>query len=163
MHIRDFRIGDEAALYAVFHSSVHRVASRDYRPDQLDAWAPEGMEPAFWASRMQAIRPFVVEDAEQIVAYADVQPDGCIDHFFVSAARARQGLGTRLMNHLHETAKAREIPVLASEVSRTAQPFFRRFGFVIVERRSPVVRGVVVPNALMRKVLAARPGDRSNR
>jgi hypothetical protein len=31
--------------------------------------------------------------------------------------------------------------------SCAAQLFFHRFGFVIVEQRAPVIRGVVVPNA----------------
>ena len=37
-------------------------------------------------------------------------------------------------------------------------PFFHKFGFVIAEHRSPVVRGVVVPNALMRKQLVSPGG-----
>jgi putative acetyltransferase len=103
---------------------------------------------------MREIRPFVVEDGRgQIVAYADVQPNGYIDHFFVSGARARQGIGTLLMNRIHDVARDRGIFVLTSHVSRTAQPFFRKFGFSLSEERTPVIRGVVVPNALMRKEL----------
>lgn len=43
-----------------------------------------------------------------------------------------------------------EEPALSSDVSLTAQPFFARFGFEIVEQRCPVIRGVAIPNALMR-------------
>jgi putative acetyltransferase len=43
----------------------------------------------------------------------------------------------------------------SSDVSLTTQPFFRAFGFTIVERRTAVVRGVALENALMRKQLAA--------
>jgi putative acetyltransferase len=55
-----------------------------------------------------------------------------------------------LMNRIHETALAQGIMVLTSDVSRTAQPFFAQFGFVVVEQRAPVIRRVTVPNALMR-------------
>jgi putative acetyltransferase len=61
------------------------------------------------------------------------------------------------MEHLHAVAIARSTSFLFSEVSRTAQPFFTKFGFAVVEQRSPVVRGIVVPNALMRKELASDP------
>jgi putative acetyltransferase len=156
MLIRPFAVGDEAALYAVFHSAIHDVASRDYTPAQVDAWAPP---PATgnderWARRVQGIRPFVVEIDGRIVAYADVQSNGYIDHFFVSGAAARRGIGTALMNRIHEAAAAQQIAELTSHVSITAQPFFARFGFVLVEPRSVVIDGVSLSNALMAKTLA---------
>jgi putative acetyltransferase len=157
MHIRKFRIGDEPALHAVFHSAVHEIARADYCAAQIDAWAPADMDPASWAERMQRINPFVVEQEGCIVAYADVQSDGWIDHFFVSGAYPRRGIGALLMRHIHDVASTFGASTLTSHVSRTAQPFFQRFGFVVVEQRLPVLRGVVIPNALMRKELA--PAD----
>jgi putative acetyltransferase len=157
MHIRDFRIGDEMALYAVFHSAVHQLASQHYTSDQIDAWAPRTIDQGLWAQRMQSMRPFVVEQAGHIVGYADVQASGYIDHFYVSGAHARQGVGTMLMNRIHQAAYMQAIKVLTSEVSRTAQRFFQRLGFVVIEQGAPVVRGVVVPNALMRKELVTEP------
>jgi putative acetyltransferase len=43
--------------------------------------------------------------------------------------------------------------VLTSDVSRTAQPFFKHRGFDVIEERRPVMRSVVIPNALMKKEL----------
>ena len=153
MHIRDFRVGDEMALYAVFQSAVHQLASQHYTADQISAWAPQIVDQALWTDRMRGIRPFVCEHAGHILGYADLQSNGYIDHFYVSGTHARRGIGTMLMNRIHQAANLQGIKVLTSDVSRTAQPFFQRFGFVIVEQRSPLVRGVVVPNALMRKEL----------
>jgi putative acetyltransferase len=155
MRIREFRVGDEAALHAVFYSAVHQLASQHYTPEQINAWAPRDSDSRLWSQRMQGIRPFVVEHAEQIVAYADVQYTGYIDHFYVSGAYARQGVGTLLMNRIHQAADARGIKLLTSDVSRTAQPFFQRFGFILVEQRTPLIRGIVVPNALMKKALVS--------
>ena len=158
MIIRDFRVGDEMALQAVFFSAVRQTANRDYSPEQIEAWAPEAFDRDEWTQRMRGIRPFVVEDTGEIVAYADVQPDGYIDHFFVSGSRARQGIGSMLMQRIHEAARAQAVGELTSNVSRTAQPLFERFGFVVVEYRSPVTRGVVVPNAFMKKTLSQQEG-----
>ena len=157
MHIREFQLGDEAGLYAVLLSAIHDLASKDYTPEQIEAWAPASFDPEAWAKRMQGIRPFVVESRGRLVAYADVQPTGYIDHFFVSGPVARTGIGTMLMNRIHETASAQGIRVLTSDVSRTAQPFFAQFGFVVVEQRAPILRGVTVPNTLMRCELTANP------
>jgi len=111
---------------------------------------------------MHGIRPFVVEHDGEVVAYADVQDSGYIDHFFVDSAHAGRGVGSMLMRHLHEVASGRGVSLLSSDVSRTAQPFFERFGFRVVEQRSPVVRGVVVPNALMHKDIDLLPPGRTN-
>ncbi len=151
MLIRTFRVGDEPGLHEVFHSAIHDIAIKDYTAEQVNAWAPESLDPALWADRMRGIAPFVVELDGRPIAYADIQPSGYIDHFFVSARFARQGVGSKLMRRLHDEAAAKGMHLLTSNVSLTAQPFFKHWGFSIVEERQPVVRGVVIPNALMKK------------
>ncbi len=155
MHIRPFRPGDEAALYRVYYSAIHQIAVHDYTAEQLEAWAPKALDPAIWAERMRAIHPFIAEIDGQIAGYADVQASGYIDHFFVAGDFPRQGVGRALMERIHEEAARVGLAELTSDVSRTAQPFFAHFGFQLVEQRFPVVRGVTVPNALMRKDLSA--------
>src|SRR5215468_3342210 len=130
MRIRQFRGDDALALREVFYSAVHDVASRDYTAEQIEAWAPASFDVSQWTERMRALAPFVVEDAGEIIAYADLQPTGYIDHFFVSGSVARRGVGALLMNHILDTARTLRIPELTADVSRTALPFFRRFGFV---------------------------------
>jgi putative acetyltransferase len=57
------------------------------------------------------------------------------------------------MRRIHEKAAHKDIPLLTSDVSRTAQPFFMRFGFTMVEEKQPIIRGIVVSNASMEKRL----------
>jgi putative acetyltransferase len=153
LNIRPFSPGDEPALHAVFQSAVRGLTTKDYSPEQVDAWASAGADPGLWARRMQEIRPFVVAHEGGIVAYADVQPSGYIDHFFVSAPHAGTGVGSLLMRHLHRVAAKQSVVELTSQVSFTARPFFERFGFAALSQQSPVIRGVVIPNVLMRKGL----------
>jgi putative acetyltransferase len=154
MRIRRFESGDEPALFDVYYSAIHLIAARDYTPEQLRAWAPADLDRELWRNRMQGIRPFVVESGDRIVGYADVQPNGYIDHFFVSGHHSRQGIGALLMARLHQEAEALGLRELTSHVSRTAQPFYERCGFHVVEQCLQLRRGVVIPNALMRKPLA---------
>lgn len=154
MEIRRFRYGDEAALFRVFLSAIHVIASQDYTTEQIDAWAPADLNLDRWANRVREIWPFVVEIGDEVVGYADVQQDGYIDQFFVSGSHARKGIGTRLMARIHEEALSLGLTELTSDVSKTAEPFFILHGFQVVERRYPIRRGVTLQNALMRKVLA---------
>ncbi len=154
IHIRPFRAGDESALQAVFHSAIHSIAARDYSPEQIEAWAPTHIDRDLlhlWEKRIQALSPFVVEVDSAIVAYADLQPSGYIDHFFVSGPSSRRGIGSALMDFLLSEASVRLIPVLTSDVSLTAQPFFHRFGFHVIKQREATIRGVKLPNAHMQR------------
>ena len=148
--IRRYRPGEEAALFEIYYSAIHLVARRDYSPEQIQAWAPRDLDQGLWATRIRGIHPFVAELAGELVGYADLQANGYIDHFFVSGQHGRHGIGTALMSHLLQEARAASLTELTSDVSRTAQPFYERFGFTVVEERQPELRGVVIPNAFMR-------------
>jgi putative acetyltransferase len=153
MKIRRFQPGEELALFEVFYSAIHLIARNDYSEEQLNAWAPLDLDRELWVDRINGINPFVAEIDGQPVGYADVQLNGYIDHFFVCGHHSRQGVGKALMDVIHSEAKRLNLTELTSNVSQTAQPFFDRFGFVIVERKKSVIRGIELRNALMRKEL----------
>jgi putative acetyltransferase len=151
--LREFRPGDEPALRQVFESAIHGTARRDYSQRQVDTWAPREYDPDAWALRVQGIRPFVALLDGDVAGYADVQPDGYVDHFYVAAEAGGQGVGGALMRGLFASADELGLAELTSHVSITAQPFFAHFGFEVVEHRVFEVRGVEMRNAAMRKIL----------
>ena len=61
-----------------------------------------------------------------------------------------------LMERIHQEADTLGLVKLTSDVSRTAEPFFRHYRFWVVEKRFPVLRAVEFPNALMRKDLCTQ-------
>ncbi|RZJ47844.1 MAG: GNAT family N-acetyltransferase [Acidovorax sp.] len=153
--IRHFRTGDETALRAVFHASVHGLACKHYCAEQLVAWAPLEHDAAQWAQRMQANQPFIAQagDGGAIAGFADLQADGTIDMFFVAPAFAGQGVARALMAHIHAQAAERGIARLHAHVSLTAEPFFAAQGFVVQARQQVERAGVVLHNARMDKAL----------
>jgi putative acetyltransferase len=159
MIIREFRLGEELALHEIFHSSVHELARSHYTPDQISAWAPESFDGAAWVQRMRTIRPFVAEESGQLIAYADLQDSGYIDHFYVAGSHARRGIGSKLIQHILAMARRRAISELTSDVSLCAESLFARHGFTVVERRTVVVRSVEIPNVRMQR--KAIPGAAS--
>jgi putative acetyltransferase len=152
--IRRYKPGEERALFEVYYSAIHLMATRDYTPEQIQAWAPKELDMNLWENRIRGINPFVAELNGEVVGYADLQANGYIDHFFVSGNHSRRGIGSLLMEHLLGEAKSLGLSELTSDVSRTAQPFYEKFGFVVVEQRTPERRGVIIPNALMRRYVA---------
>lgn len=153
MQIRPYVHGEEALLRAVFHSSVHGLASRHYTAAQLLAWAPAEYDAALWAQRMRANQSWVVELDGALAAFGDLQPSGYIDMFFVAAPYAGRGIGSALLRHLLGLAAERRIAVLRSDVSLTAEPFFARHGFSVETRNQVAVRGELLANATMCRLL----------
>ena len=158
MHIRRYAEGEEAALRAIFRSSVRGLACHQYVPAQIDAWSPPVERAELreqWVRRIQANQPWVVEIDGKLAAFADVQDSGYIDHFFVASEFAGRGIGVALMRYLHEVARGRGTVKLFAHVSLTAEPFFRHAGFIVEMRQRPTIRGVELDNAVMSKVLDA--------
>ena len=153
MLVRNFNAGEETFLRSVFFSSVHQLASRDYSPEQLEAWAPREYDDSHWIKKIRKLRPFVAEVDGCVVGYADLQASGYIDHFYVAGSRVGRGVGRALMEHIHRAAHQRRILELWADVSLTAEPFFAKWNFVAETRQSVVVRGIVIPNVRMRKRL----------
>ena len=157
MFIRDFRLGEEAELRAVFFSSVHELTLQEYSLEQIEAWAPWTYNTNQWVEKIHAIQPFVAEINGRIAGYADLQPSGYIDHFYVAAPFAGRGVGSALMDHIHQIARKRQIAELWANVSLTAEPFFANHGFIAEARNSIVIRGVTLSNTRMRKRLQDTP------
>lgn len=152
--VRPVQAGEETQLRDIFYSSVHGIACAHYTLEQRSVWAPEEYDTAAWEERIRRNRPFVAERNGTLVGFADVQPDGYIDQFFVAESAAGQGIGGALMRRLEQHARSLKVAKLTSNVSLTAQPFFMHFGFSIEVEQTVVVRGIAMKNAKMFKMLS---------
>lgn len=88
-----------------------------------------------------------------IVGYADLQPSGLIDHFYVHHAWQGRGIGGKLFSKLEEQAIEQGHVELCAHVSITAKPFFESRGFRVVKKQSVKLRGVEVSNFQMRRAM----------
>ncbi|QID19843.1 GNAT family N-acetyltransferase [Nitrogeniibacter mangrovi] len=140
---------DLPVLWALFQAAVHRLTSAHYTAAQQVAWAPAGAPPAAWLARVRANAPWVARRSETIVGFADLQADGRVDMFFVAPEAAGTGVGRALMQRLIAQANDRGLVAMHADVSLTAEPFFRHFGFRVIARHTVIRRGVSLRNARM--------------
>ncbi len=156
MKIRDFKSGDEPALWTLFSQSVRHVSIADYTESQVQAWAPATVDiygRDRWWSKMALIKPCLAEIDGVIVGYASVDHDGYIDHFFCHHLYQRQGIGRSLFGHLQHIAIQGQCRRLFTQSSITAKPFFESQGFVVLEHQRVSIRGEVLDNFKMEKLL----------
>ena len=131
MEIRKFRSGEEETLWNLFYNTVQNVNIQDYDENQIAAWAPDDLDLNIAIQKYRDIDPFVVVKSGKIIAYADIQPDGYIDHFYCHYAFQGQGVGKVLFATLVKVARENGILDMYSNVSITARPFFEAMGFSV--------------------------------
>lgn len=148
--IRNFGISDVDELWLLFYNTVRTINIQDYSLAQVKAWASDTIEPSAWQSRLIANKPFVALINNTIVGYADLQQDGLIDHFFVHHAFQRHGIGNALMQHIFKVAHERGLSSVHANVSKTAKPFFERYGFIVIQKQTVQLRNEQFTNFLMR-------------
>ena len=93
MEIRRFKEGEEVEILKLFYNTIHNVNIRDYDKNQIEAWSPEDFDINVAIEKFREIKPFVAIKDGRIVGYADIQPDGYIDHFFCHHEFQGQGVG----------------------------------------------------------------------
>lgn len=153
MEVRCFKDTDTPLLIELFRTTIHIVCSKDYSQDQLDTWAPEQIDVDKWTTRFSRSFTMVAEKNQQIAGFANLESDGCIDMFYVSAEFQSQGVGSRLFEALETEAKKRGLKKLHSDVSITARGFFISKGFIVEKEYSKRVGAVHFPNTIMTKTL----------
>jgi putative acetyltransferase len=152
--LRRFRDDDLPTLIELFRDTVRRVNVRDYTPEQVQAWAPDEIDPAKWRS-FAGRYAIVAEFAGRIVGFADLEANGHLDRFFVHAETQGRGVGRAMLQELLDQARRSALPRIFAEVSVTALPFFERHGFVVLAEQSVQVRGQRLTNYRMERRLSA--------
>lgn len=152
--LRPSRPGDLEQIAALFHASVHQVAGADYTARQLAAWSPPGFDRDRWRDRLTGEKTVIAETPEGMAGFCSWTVEGYLDLLFVHPACLRRGVATALYAAAEQFLRDHRVPRVHTQASVTAQPFFLRQGFRLVQHQTVHVRGVDLPNAIMEKLLA---------
>ena len=144
-------------MVSLFQRAVHEVASRDYSPTQILAWAPEHPDREAWGRRLETGGVFVYERNHEIMGFVRIDFTGCLDLLFVHPEVQRRGIARGLFDRIISWALSRGMCHLYSEVSVTARPFFESVGFRVVREQIVERRGVLLQNFRMEKNIATKP------
>ena len=154
MILRAYDESDAEATLRVFLRAVRVTASKDYSPEQIAAWGSDDISLDVWAVKRLQTDTVVAVEGDEVLGFSDVDERGYIDMMFVDPAVTRRGVASALLDHVTRMAREHGAVELTTYASLTARPFFEKHGFVVVEERQPVLRGVSLTNFSMRKPLA---------
>jgi putative acetyltransferase len=157
MKLRAYVDQDATATMSVFERAIRITASTDYTSEQIDAWVSTGLDgsdaSAWWAAARAAAMTIVAVEDDQVVGFSDLVDGSLLDMLLVDPDVSRRGVGAALVTRIVRLARKGGAGTLETYASLTARPLFERFGFVIVERCTPVVHGIVMTNFKMRLAL----------
>ncbi len=151
--VRSYVPDDAEATIAIFLRAIREIASRDYTPDQVNAWAQVESHEG-WA-RKRAGRPTWIATVDGSPAgFSDLEPNGYLDMMFVHPQYKGLGVASLLLKTVEAAAQDQGLPRITTEASLTARPFFEKRAFEVVATQEIQKRGQTFKNFRMEKRLS---------
>jgi GNAT superfamily N-acetyltransferase len=157
MLIRDYKASDAVAIVRLFYETVRSVNLKDYSAEQVQAWASQLPDPELWHARMSQRCTLVAEEAGEVIAFAELESDGCLDMFFCRKDFIGHGVGQLLYRAIEAQALSMGLLRIFAEVSITARSFFEHCGFSVCRQQTVTRNGVELSNFQMEKYLIRSP------
>ena len=154
--IRRANASDLDDLLTLFANTIRFINSRDYNPPQIEAWLSSIHNRDRWLDKIKNQYFLLFQEEGLVLGFASLDQGRYIDLLYVHHKRQGEGIAGLLLKELEtEALKYPGQPlVLSTHASLTALPFFQRQGFVLEHENEVDLRGVVLKNYRMTKVVS---------
>ena len=132
----------------LFRDTVRTVCCSSYMPSQLEAWAPDDIDPESFSEPLLASYCICALEGNSLLGFGSIFPEtGLLDMLYVSSEHQGSGVGKVLLKAL-EAMTDKRIQVYVSDC---AKPFFSHMGYSVVREDIAVRRGISLHRWLMEK------------
>jgi len=158
--LRPFLPADTPILAAIFVAAIQELTGDDYSEAQQGAWAEAAEDEAQFGKRLAGQLTLIATLQNSPVGFASLKGPDHIDLLYVHPSVAGQGIASMLVDALEKLAGARGVKSLTVDASDNAEPFFKKRGYVAMQRNTITINGEWLANTTMQKTLAenAAPG-----
>lgn len=147
MKIRKYAPTDCESMYKLFCDTVRNVNSKDYTPEQIDAWADGKADLKKWDESFRAHFTVVAVSDGIIVGFGDIDKTGYLDRLYVHKDYQRRAVASAICDVLENSVNS----TITTHASITALPFFESRGYEIVKSQQVDRHGVLLTNYIMKK------------
>lgn len=151
--LRPFVLGDTMALRELFAQSIEELTQEDYDEDQRAAWASAAEDAEEFAERLEEMTTLVVSIDGEYAGFASLKDNKHLEMLYVHPYHVGQGVGVTLVDAMERIAAGRGATEITVKASDTAEEFFKRRGYIGLERTSVPVDDLWLFNTTMKKVL----------
>lgn len=136
----EFRIraaveSDAAEICTMCVNTVREINIRDYSPEQVAKWSGRLEDTERMTKRLREQHSLLALSDQMVVGIVTWTDDGYLDLFYIHSEFQGKGCGSRLMEEMLQRSKAGGISSVYSDVSITARPFFRKYGFKTLQQQ----------------------------
>jgi putative acetyltransferase len=158
--LRPYLAADVPMLAAIFVASIEELTGDDYSEAQQEAWAAVAEDEEAFGEKLAGQLTLIATIQNAPVGFASLKGPDHIDMLFVHPSVAGQGVASMLVDALEKLAGARGAKTLTVDASDTAEPFFKKRGYIAMQRNTVTLNGEWLANTTMQKTLAdnAAPG-----
>ena len=148
MQLREYIPSDCAQMAELFYQTVHSVNTKDYKKEQLDAWATGEVDLQAWDASFRAHRTVIATENGEIIGFGDMDENSYLDRLYVHKDHQGQGIASAICDELECFATGKTI---TAHASITAKSFFQHRGYRVVRQQEVIRRGVALTNFVMKK------------
>jgi putative acetyltransferase len=158
--LRPLLAEDTPMLAAIFVASIKELSGDDYSEAQQEAWAAAAEDEEAFGDKLAGQLTLIATIQGAPVGFASLKGADHIDMLYVHPSVAGHGVASMLVEALEKLAGGRGAKNLTVDASDTAEPFFKKRGYVAMQRNTVTLNGEWLANTTMQKTLAdsATPG-----
>lgn len=146
MIIRKYDAKDCKFLSELFYNTVHTINAKDYTAEQLNAWAPEDIDPTAWNKSFSESYTVTAIEKDVIVGFGNIDKTGYLDMLYVHKDYQNHGIASAICSELENAVEASKI---ITHASITAKSFFMNRGYTVVKEQQVARRGILLTNFVM--------------
>ena len=151
--LRPFLAADTPMLAVIFIAAIQELTGEDYSEAQQEAWASAAEDEAKFGARLAGELTLIATMRNSPVGFAALKGPDHIDMLYVHPSVAGQGVASMLCDALEKLAGGRGATKLTVDASDNASEFFRKRGYVAIQRNTVTVNGEWLANTTMQKTL----------
>ena len=152
--LRPYLPADLPMLAAIFVASIEELTGDDYSEAQQEAWAAAVEDEEVFGQKLAGQLTLIATIQSAPVGFTSLRGADHIDMLYVHPSAAGQGVASMLVEALEKLAGARGAKHLVVDASDTAEPFFRKRGYIAMQRNTVTLNGEWLANTTMQKTLA---------
>ncbi len=157
MEIREANQKDYKAISTLFEGTVRNINSRDYTPEEVDAWANCSRNENSWKKRLDEQTFYLIEEGREVIGFGSIAKYGYLDFMFVHKDHQGKGIAKKILDQIELKGKEQKNREVYAFVSKTAESFFERQGYEPCGKRYAYLNEIEFVNSVFRKRL--NPND----
>ncbi len=156
--IRRAKPEDSKEMFDAHKRSIREICSKDYRPEQIEAWAGFQYIPEHWPTTMQKdyVWVVVVEGRVQGFGHFILKSvvQGIVGGLYFAPEVTGLGAGKKILQEMFTIAQDKKLEKITLDATKTAKKFYELVGFKqISDVKMLSIRGQEIESVPMEKCL----------